>query len=56
VAQKRQALQAHRTQMGEGLFFMRLPPDLFAEAFGRETFQRVRGPGGLPERDLFEGL
>jgi N-acetyl-1-D-myo-inositol-2-amino-2-deoxy-alpha-D-glucopyranoside deacetylase len=56
VSQKRRALEAHRTQMGENMFFMRLPPDLFAEAFGRETFQRVRGPGGLPEGDLFEGL
>jgi N-acetyl-1-D-myo-inositol-2-amino-2-deoxy-alpha-D-glucopyranoside deacetylase len=56
VTQKRAALQAHRTQMGEGMFFMRLPPDLFAEAFGRETFQRVRGAGGLSESDLFAGL
>ena len=56
VTQKRQALEAHRTQMGENMFFMRLPPDLFAEAFGRETFQRVRGPGGSAESDLFEGL
>jgi LmbE family N-acetylglucosaminyl deacetylase len=56
VTQKRQALEAHRTQMGENMFFMRLPPDLFAEAFGRETFQRVRGPGGSAESDLFDGL
>jgi N-acetyl-1-D-myo-inositol-2-amino-2-deoxy-alpha-D-glucopyranoside deacetylase len=56
VATKRAALEAHRTQMGENMFFMRLPPDLFAEAFGRETFQRVRGPGGSTESDLFEGL
>jgi LmbE family N-acetylglucosaminyl deacetylase len=56
VTQKRQALEAHRTQMGENMFFMRLPPDLFAEAFGRETFQRVRGPGGSAESDLFEGV
>lgn len=56
VQQKRAALQAHRTQMGENMFFMRLPPDLFGEAFGRETFQRLTGPGGLPETDLFAGL
>src|SRR5919199_804042 len=54
VSQKRQALEAHRTQMGENMFFMRLPPDLFAEAFGREAFQRVRGPGGSDESDLFD--
>jgi hypothetical protein len=29
---------------------------LFAEAFGRETFQRVAGSGPTPESDLFVGL
>jgi mycothiol conjugate amidase Mca len=56
VGQKRAALEAHRTQMGPEQFFMRLPPELFAEAFGRETFQRVAGPGGTPETDLFAGI
>jgi LmbE family N-acetylglucosaminyl deacetylase len=56
VLQKRAALAAHRTQMGPEQFFMRLPTDLFAEAFGRETFQRVAGPGDTPETDLFAGL
>jgi N-acetyl-1-D-myo-inositol-2-amino-2-deoxy-alpha-D-glucopyranoside deacetylase len=53
---KRAALESHRTQMGPEQFFMRLPVELFAEAFGRETFQRVVGPGPRPEADLFEGL
>jgi N-acetyl-1-D-myo-inositol-2-amino-2-deoxy-alpha-D-glucopyranoside deacetylase/mycothiol S-conjugate amidase len=53
---KRAALEAHRTQMGPDQFFMRLPPALFAEAFGRETFQRMAGPGPSHETDLFEGL
>jgi N-acetyl-1-D-myo-inositol-2-amino-2-deoxy-alpha-D-glucopyranoside deacetylase len=53
---KRAALEAHRTQMGPDQFFMKLPPELFAEAFGRETFQRIAGPGPNHETDLFEGV
>ena len=56
VGPKRAALESHRTQMGPDQFFMKLPPDLFAAAFGRETFQRVAGPGSTPEADLFDGL
>jgi mycothiol conjugate amidase Mca len=56
VATKQAALAAHRTQMGPDQFFMRLPPELFAEVFGRETFQRVVGPGNNPETDLFAAL
>jgi N-acetyl-1-D-myo-inositol-2-amino-2-deoxy-alpha-D-glucopyranoside deacetylase len=56
VEVKHAALAAHRTQMGPEQFFMRLPPELFAEAFGRETFKRIVGPGELPESDLFAGL
>ena len=56
VGQKRAALEAHRTQMGPDQFFMRVPQDLFAEVFGRETFQRVSGPGSTPETDLFAAL
>jgi N-acetyl-1-D-myo-inositol-2-amino-2-deoxy-alpha-D-glucopyranoside deacetylase len=56
VAAKRSALAAHRTQMGPDQWLMRLPENLFSEAFGRETFQRVSGPGETPESDLFAGL
>ena len=56
VGQKRAALESHRTQMGPNQFFMRIPQELFAEVFGRETFQRVAGPGDTPEADLFAGL
>jgi mycothiol conjugate amidase Mca len=52
VEAKRAALASHRTQMGPEQFFMRLP----AEVFGRETFERVAGPGQTPETDLFAGL
>jgi N-acetyl-1-D-myo-inositol-2-amino-2-deoxy-alpha-D-glucopyranoside deacetylase len=56
VDQKRAALEAHRTQMGQDQFFMRLPRELFADALSRETFQRVAGPGPERETDLFEGV
>jgi mycothiol conjugate amidase Mca len=57
VDAKRRSLVAHRTQMGPDQFFMRLPPELFTEFFGRENFQRVSGPtGASPEVDLFAGL
>jgi LmbE family N-acetylglucosaminyl deacetylase len=56
VGPKRAALEAHATQMGPEQFFMRIPQPLFAEIFGRETFQRVVGPGETPETDLFSNL
>jgi N-acetyl-1-D-myo-inositol-2-amino-2-deoxy-alpha-D-glucopyranoside deacetylase/mycothiol S-conjugate amidase len=56
VQAKRAALEAHRTQMGPDQFFMKLPQELFAEAFGQETFQRAAGEGPTPEKDLFAGL
>jgi len=55
ISEKRAALESHRTQMGPEQFFMKLPPELFVEAFGRETFQRVAGSGPTPETDLFDG-
>jgi mycothiol conjugate amidase Mca len=58
VDQKRRALEAHRTQMGPDQFFMKLPPEIFADAFRRETFQLVRPPGAgaQAETDLFSGI
>ena len=59
AAPSRRALAAHRTQAGPDMFFMKIPPELFAEFFGRENFQRVSGPGsgsGSAEVDLFAGL
>jgi LmbE family N-acetylglucosaminyl deacetylase len=56
IAAKRAALESHRTQMGPEQFFMKLPPEFFAEAFGRETFKRVSGSGPTPENDLFGSL
>ena len=58
VAQKRAALQAHRTQIGAEHFTQLLPEDLAREMLGTESFTRVRSlvPAALPEDDLFAGL
>jgi N-acetyl-1-D-myo-inositol-2-amino-2-deoxy-alpha-D-glucopyranoside deacetylase len=56
VGVKRASLLAHRTQMGQDQFFVRIPEAVFGDVFGRETFQRVEGPGPVPEDDLFAGL
>lgn len=58
VERKRQSLWAHATQMGSNVFFARLPPALFNELFGRESFQLVesRVATSLPEDDLLAGL
>jgi LmbE family N-acetylglucosaminyl deacetylase len=56
VSTKHAALVAHQTQMGPDQFFMRIPPEVFADIFGTETFQRVAGPGGSSETDLFADL
>jgi mycothiol conjugate amidase Mca len=58
VERKRRALWAHATQMGQNVFFAQLPPALFDELFGQESFQRVESAvdAPLPETDLFAGL
>jgi len=58
VEQKRAALFAHATQMGPEVFFAKIPPPLFLELFGRESFQLVTShvPVSTPESDLFDGL
>jgi LmbE family N-acetylglucosaminyl deacetylase len=58
AGRKRRALWAHATQMGPNVFFAKMPPALFDELFGQETFQLVdsRVPTRPPETDLFAGL
>jgi len=58
VEQKRLALNAHVTQMGPEVFFARLPPPVFNQMFGQESFQlaQSRVPTSAPESDLFDGL
>lgn len=55
---KRAALVAHRSQIGPDSFFFKMPDDVFAMAFGTESFAvpGVAGTGGPREVDLLPGL
>lgn len=49
VEHKRAALTAHRSQVSDQSFFLRMPTDMFAQAFGREWFiehDRTPEPAG----------
>jgi LmbE family N-acetylglucosaminyl deacetylase len=54
---KRDALLTHASQIADS-WFSKIPPDIAAEAFGREHFIRVTDATGasVPEDDLFSGL
>lgn len=59
VAAKRRALALHASQVGPDSFFLAMPEDQFAEAFGRECFidpGAPRAPEAPRYTDLFEGL
>lgn len=46
VDRKRASIAAHRSQVSDSSFFMQMPPDRFAQAFGREWFiEHGRSPG-----------
>jgi LmbE family N-acetylglucosaminyl deacetylase len=46
VEQKRAAIAAHRSQVSDSSFFLQMPPDVFAMAFGQEWFiEHGREPG-----------
>ena len=54
VFRKREALAAHTSQVTDSSFFMTMPDELFANAFGTEWFIR-RGESGPPQdRWLFD--
>jgi LmbE family N-acetylglucosaminyl deacetylase len=57
LALKQQALLAHASQI-EDSWFSKIPPDVAAQAFGRESFIRVidRTGAPVPEDDLLAGL
>jgi LmbE family N-acetylglucosaminyl deacetylase len=57
VDQKQRALAAHASQLEES-WFSRIPSDVFADAFGTESFIRARDTTGatLPEDDLLAGI
>jgi LmbE family N-acetylglucosaminyl deacetylase len=54
---KRDALMSHASQIADS-WFSKIPPDIAAQAFGRESFTRVKDTTGapVPENDLFAGL
>ncbi len=46
VGAKRSAIAAHRSQVTDSSFFLQMPPEMFAQAFGREWFiEHDRAPG-----------
>jgi LmbE family N-acetylglucosaminyl deacetylase len=57
LGRKRDALMAHASQIRES-WFSKIPPDVAAQAFGKESFIRAADTTGapVPESDLFAGL
>ncbi|GAA4811514.1 PIG-L family deacetylase [Actinomycetospora chlora] len=53
LAAKREAMRAHRSQIADDSFFLALPDDRFALAFGTEWFIRVDGDPAHREDTLF---
>jgi LmbE family N-acetylglucosaminyl deacetylase len=58
VGKKRAAMAAHRSQITEESFFMKMPDELFSAAFGTEWFiERGAGRSGEPfEADILKRL
>jgi len=57
IEAKRSALAAHASQLDQS-WWSRIPPELFSDVFGHETFIRAHDTTGtpVPEDDLFSGL
>lgn len=54
IGPKRDAMRAHASQIGPDSFFLAMPDEAFAAAFGTEWFRRVGAPAGGPfEEGLF---
>jgi LmbE family N-acetylglucosaminyl deacetylase len=53
---KRAAMAAHASQISEASFFLAMPRERFAQAFGTEWFIRRGAPPGIREHDLLDGL
>jgi LmbE family N-acetylglucosaminyl deacetylase len=53
---KRKAMRAHASQISESSFFLAMPDDAFAHAFGTEWFIREGQGPGITETDLMAGL
>jgi LmbE family N-acetylglucosaminyl deacetylase len=54
VDRKRGAIAAHRSQVSDSSFFLQMPPDLFAAAFGHEWYVEHGRPPGLRMGWLFD--
>jgi LmbE family N-acetylglucosaminyl deacetylase len=52
IEPKRAAMKAHASQITDSSFFLQMPPEAFAAAFGTEWFIRVGEPGGITENWL----
>lgn len=52
VGQKRAAMAAHASQIGENSWFLQMPDDIFSEAFGYEWFIRRGASAGAHETSL----
>ena len=52
--QKRAALRAHASQVSDQSFFLQMPPEMFAQAFGREWFIEHDRPVGVREGWFFD--
>lgn len=53
---KRKAMRAHASQISEQSFFLAMPDEAFAFAFGTEWFIRAGAGPGITESDLMAGL
>jgi len=53
---KRASMQSHASQISETSFFLAMPPEQFAQAWGTEWYIRRDVPEGTAEDDLFAGL
>jgi LmbE family N-acetylglucosaminyl deacetylase len=56
LPQKRAAMRAHASQISEDSFFLAMPDEVFAVAFGTEWFIRDGQGPGITETDLLAGL
>jgi len=54
VDRKRASIAAHRSQVSDSSFFLQMPPEMFAQAFGREWFIEHDREPGLRMGWLFE--
>lgn len=58
IGKKRESIMTHRSQVGPDSFFLKLPEEIFAEAFGYEWFNvpATTGTGGPTSVAMLPGL